>query len=309
LGHLFEIKINRKEGGSPMATPDTAFVRQYKDTITILAQQMDSRLSSTVMVDNDFQGEKKFYEQYASDDLVEIMSQYADTPIQLPDHRRRMITPRYFVGNTLEDPKDALQMLIDPKSTYMQAKQAAVNRKKDDIIIAAFAGTAYTGKDGTTSQSFDSNNQIAVTIGGGGSDVGMNKTKLLNAKRLLDAGEVEKESRYAVHTARQLEDLLNTTEVASADFNTVRALVQGEINTWIGFEWKHTERLLTDGSSDRLCYCYQMKAIQLAIQKDAEGRVDQRPDKNYAWQVYMRICLGATRLEEARIVQIACDES
>lgn len=292
-----------------MSTPDTAFVRQYQDTITILAQQMDSRLSGTVMVDNDFKAEKKFYEQYASEDLVEIMSRYADTPVQLPDQRRRMITPRYFVGNTLEDPKDALQMLIDPKSTYMQSKQMAVNRKKDDIIITAFGGSAFTGKDGTTTQAFDANNQIAVTFGGGGSDVGMTKGKILRAKKLLDAAEVEKEDRYATHTARQLEDLLNTTEVASSDFNTVKALVQGEIPTWIGFDWKHTERLLTDGSSDRLCYFYQRKAIQLAICKDAEGRVDQRPDKNYAWQVYMRLCLGATRLEEARIVQVACDES
>ena len=132
-----------------MSTPDTAFVRQYQESITILAQQMTTRLRPAVMVDTNFKGEKKFYEQYASDDLVEIMARYADTPIQLPDHRRRMVTPRYFVGNTLEDPKDALQMLIDPKSTYMQAKQMAAARKVDDIIIAAFDATAYTGKDGT----------------------------------------------------------------------------------------------------------------------------------------------------------------
>jgi hypothetical protein len=45
------------------------------------------------------------------------------------------------------------------------------------------------------------------------------------------------------------------------------------------------------------------------VQKEIEGRVDERADKNYAWQVYMRMCLGSTRLEEARIVQIACVEA
>lgn len=292
-----------------MATPDTAFVKQYQDSITILAQQMNTRLRETVMVDTNFKSEKKFYEQYASDDLVEIVSRYADTPIQLPDHRRRAVVPSFFVGNTLEDPTDAKQMLVDPKSTYMQAKQMAAARKVDDIIIAALGGTALTGKEGTTSQSFDSNNKIAVTLGGGGSDVGMNKTKILRAKRLLDAAEVEKEDRYMAHSARQLEDLLNTTEVASSDFNTVKALVEGTLDTWIGFKWKHTERLLIDGSSDRLCYAYQKKGMQLAIANEAEGRVTERPDKNYAWQVYLRICLGAVRLEEARVVEIACDES
>lgn len=292
-----------------MGTPETAFVKQFQNTITMLVQQFDSRLSDCVMVDMNFNGEKKFYEQYASDELVEIMSRYADTPVQLPDHQRRMITPRYFVGNTLEDPKDALQMLIDPKSAYMQAKQAAVNRKKDDIIISAMGGTAYSGKEGTTSESFDSNYQLAATYGSGASTSGMTKAKVLRAKKLLDAAENEDEDRYAVGTAAQFEDLLNITEVTSSDYNTVKSLVQGEINTWLNFKWKRCERLLTNGSSHRLCYFWQKKAIQMAIQKDTEGRIDQRPDKNYAWQVYIRICLGATRLEEERIVEVACAES
>jgi hypothetical protein len=50
-------------------------------------------------------------------------------------------------------------------------------------------------------------------------------------------------------------------------------------------------------------------ALQLAIQKDIEGRIDERVDKNMAWQVYLRMCMGATRLEENRIIQIACVES
>jgi len=292
-----------------MATPDTAFVQQYQDAITMLAQQMNTRLRERVMVDTNFKSEKKFYEQYASDDLVELSTRYQDTPIQLPDHRRRMVTPRYFVGNTLEDPTDAKQMLIDPKSTYMQAKQAAAGRKIDDLIVTTLGGNAFTGKTGSTSQALGSAQQIAVTVGGGGSDVGMNKAKVLNAKRLLDAAEVEEEDRTMGITARQLEDMLNITEVASSDYNVVKALVQGELNTWCGFQWVRTQRFTTDGNSDRLCYAWQKKGLQLAISKEPEGKISERPDKNYAWQVYLRICLGATRLEEARVVEIACDES
>lgn len=291
-----------------MGAPDTSAVRQYQSNLTLLAQQKDSRLSGCVMVDNDFKGEKKFYEQYASDELEEIISRYADTPVQAPDHRRRMVTARYFVGNTLEDPKDALQMIIDPKSTYMQAKQAACNRKKDDVIISAMGGAALTGKEGTTSVPFAVANQVAVTYGSG-SNSGMTKAKVLKAKSLLNEAEVDIEDRYAVLADEQLTDLLNTTEVASKDFNTVQALVEGTIKRWIGFDFVHSERLLTDGSSHRLCYFWQKKAIQLAVQKDAEGRVTERADKNYAWQVYMRIVLGATRLEEARIVEVACAEA
>lgn len=290
-----------------MGAPDTAFVKQYQDSITILAQQRDSRLEGCVRADYNFTGENKFYEQYASDDLVELVGRYEDTPTQTPDHRRRMVSPRYFVGNTLEDPKDALQMLVDPKSTYMQAKKMACNRKKDDIIISALGGTAYTGKTGTTSQA--NTNSIAATFGSGASNSGLTKAKVLRAAKILNAGEVEKEERYLAHSAVQLEDLLNTTEVASSDYNSVKALVQGELNTWVGFMFKHTERLSTNGSGHRLLYAWQKQGVQLAVSKDVEGRVTERPDKNYAWQVYVRLCIAATRLEEARVCEIICAES
>jgi len=283
--------------------PSVAFVKQYQDAITLLAQQAVSRLRPTISVDTNFRGEQKFYDQYNTDDMVEIVSAYADTPVQTPKHARRMVAPRYFVSNTLEDPVDALQMLIDPKSIYMQAKMASAGRKQDDIIIAAMGGTAYIGKTGTTTQALE------LTIASG--SAGMTKAKCIEAKFKLDEGEVEKTDRYMAHAASQLADLLNITEVTSDDYNVVKALVQGEIDTWLGFKWVQTERLVynTSAATERYCYAYHKMAAVLAIQKDVEGRVSERPDKNYAWQVYLRLCMGSTRLEEARIVQISCVET
>ena len=290
-----------------MGAPDTAWVKQYQDTIYLLAQQMDTRLRSAVNVDTNWTGEQKFYDQYNQDVMIELVSRYAHTPVQLPDFRRRVVAPRYFVSATLEDPKDALQTAVDPKSTFMQAKVAAGNRTTDDLIIAAAGGTAYTGKTGTTGVSLAAANKIVYNYLSGGN--GMTKVKCIGAKRILDANEVESTDRFAAVTGEQIADLLNTTEVASSDYNVVKSLVQGEINTWLGFIWIRTERLLTDTSSNRLCYFFQRWALQLAIQKDIEGRVDERADMNFAWQVYLRMCMGATRLEEGRLVQVACTES
>lgn len=286
-----------------MGAPSTAFVRQYQDTITMLAQQADFRFEGTVMVDSNFKGEMKFYDQYSTDDMVELVSRYQDTPVQTPNHDRRKVTPRYFVSNTLEDPTDALQMLVDPKSTYMQAKRASSNRKKDDITISAFGGTSYSGQNGATSNTLAGTSLIAA----GGT--GLTKLKMIQAKVTLDENEVEKEERFLAHSASQLGDLLNTTEVTSSDYNVVKSLVEGSVDTWLGFKMKHTERLLVDGASARLCYAWQKKGIQLAIQKEVEGRVDERTDKNYAWQVYLRMALGSVRLEEERVIQIACVET
>ena len=285
-----------------MSAPSTVFCKQYQDAITMLSQQLDTRMRGAVLVDTNWTGEEKYYDQYNQDSMVEITSRYADTPVQEPDFARRQVVPSYFVSNTLEDPFEALAMLIDPKSTYMQAKVAAANRKIDSVLITAMGGTSKTGKAGGTDTVLPAASKIAVGA------AGLTKAKLIEAKKKLDAEEVDKEDRYCVCSAEQMEDLLNTTEVTSADYNTVKTLVQGELDTWLGFKFLHSEQLAVDGSNDRLCYAFQKKGIQLAIQKEPEGRITERPDKNYAWQVYLRMALGATRLEEVRVIQIACSE-
>ncbi len=284
-----------------MGAPSTAFSKQFTDTFTLLSQQMESRIQPTVLVDSNWKGEQKLYNQYSTDDMVEIMTEFADTPVQSGNHLRRMVSPRYFVSNTLEDPQDALAMLGDPKSTYMQAKLASANRTKDDILISALGATAYIGKSGTDIQ--------ALTLTIVSSSAGLTKTKLLSAKTKLDEGEIPNEDRTMLVKASQIADVLNSTEAASGDFNVVRALVEGSINTWLGFNWVRSERLTANGSSETLCYAYQRTCVQLAIQKDITGRVDERSDKNYAWQVYVKMCMGATRLDEAGVVQIACTET
>jgi Phage capsid protein len=291
-----------------MGSPSTVQVQQYANTIYLLAQQMTTYLRGTVRVDTDWVGNTKFYDQYNQDSMTELITRYATTPVQQPDFRRRAVSPRYFVSATLEDPKDALQMIVDPKSTMFQAKIAAAGRTNDDLIIAAFGGTAYTGQTGSTSVTFPSSNQITASQFPNAGN-GMSKAKMLAAQRILNANEVEVENRYFAHGSAQLEDLLNTTEVTSSDYNVVKSLVQGDLKTWVGFSFVRTERLLTDASSNRDCYAYHEWAMQLGIQKDMEGRLDERIDLNMAWQVYLRMCMNATRLEEARIVQIACTEN
>jgi hypothetical protein len=288
-----------------MGAVTTAFVQQYKDNITQLVQQKTTKLRPTVRVDTDFTGEYKFYDQLGASEMVQKTSRNQDTPSIDPDHKRRRIGKADWLHNVLLDKEDQLSMIVDPKSAYSVSASRAAGRKIDDVIIAAYNATAYTGKTGTTETTFAAANQIAVA------GTGLTKNKLLNAKRLLDNNDVEMEDRFCVATPLQIEDLLKTTEVTSVDYNSVRALVNGEINTWIGFQFVtiSTSRLGTDDSGSRLIYCYHRDAMQLAIQKEPSVRIDERPDKNYLWQVFMSMTIGATRLEEERIVQIACSES
>ena len=104
--------------------------------------------------------------------------------------------------------------------------------------------------------------------------------------------------------------MLNTTEVKSSDFNTVKALAQGQIDSYLGFKFIMSNRLSFDASNtdDRLVFAFTKDAIKLAIGKDVTARIDERADKSYSTQVYYCMSIGATRMEEEKVVQIPCNE-
>ena len=289
-----------------MGEVSTAFVNQFQDMITLLVQQKMSKLRMTVLVDTDFTGEFKFYEQLGATEMEEKTTRHQDTPIIDPDHQRRRLGRRDFIHNTLFDKEDELQMIVDPKSKYAMNAGMAAGRKMDDVIIAAFIATAFAGKSGGTNVSFDSSFKVAVA------GAGLTKNKLIDAKVLLDDEDVEDEDRHLALTPKQVSDLLKTTEATSSDFNTVKALVAGDLNTWVGFLFHRisSKRLpVLSGTSNRGVYAYHRAAMQLGIQREAQVRINERPDKNYATQVWLGMSIGATRLEEERIVEIACSES
>ena len=107
---------------------------------------------------------------------------------------------------------------------------------------------------------------------------------------------------------RQISDLLNITEVTSSDFNTVKALANGEINSFLGFNFIVSNRLALS-STTRSCIAFAQDGIALGIGKDVNARIDERSDKSYATQVYYCTSIGATRMEEAKVVEVQCTES
>jgi hypothetical protein len=103
--------------------------------------------------------------------------------------------------------------------------------------------------------------------------------------------------------------LLRTTEITSADYNSVKALVDGSVNTFMGFKFRKTQLLpLTVSTDVRLCYVYVKSGIVLA-ERGLKTHMDIRTDLSHSLQIRSVASLGATRLEEKKVVEIACDES
>ena len=280
----------------------TAFVQQYSANVQMLSQQMGSRLRDAVRVEN-IVGKNAFFDQVGQATAQKRTTRHADTPqIDTPHARRRVSLVDYEYADLIDD-QDKVRMLIDPTSSYAMAAAAAMGRAMDDEIIDAAFGTSFTGETGSTSVTFPAAQTVVTNTSG------MTIDKLRAAKRVLDSNDVDPSiPRYVAVGPQQIEDLLGTTAVTSSDFNSVKALVQGEIDTFMGFRFIMTNRLPIDGNNVRDCFAWAEDGLALGIGKDIMARIDERAHKGYATQVYYCMSVGASRMEEAKVVKIECDE-
>ena len=277
----------------------TAFVQQYSANIQMLSQQMGSLLRDKVRVES-IVGKNAFFDQVGSVTAQLRTSRHADTPQSDTPHSRRRVSLADYEFADLIDQQDKVRLLIDPTSSYAQAAAMAMGRAMDDVIISAALGTASTGETGTGTETV----QTGVVKGTSGLTV----AKLISAKDLLDKADVDPSiPRHIIVGPEQLGNLLGDSEVTSSDFNTVKALVRGELDSYLGFKFTVSNRLPKTGN-DRTCIAYAQDGLLLGIGKDISARIDERADKSYATQVYYCQTIGATRMESAKVVPIVAIE-
>jgi hypothetical protein len=187
---------------------------------------------------------------------------------------------------------------FDERQELVQVVAAAMGRRQDQLILDALA-----------------NSSTSLTVGNdiGGSDTNLNVAKLRAAKRLLDKGNVPPEGRHIVIHANGLDSLLSETAVTSSDFNTVKALVQGEINTFLGFTFHtigdRTEGgLAIDGSLDRVCFAFHKDAIGYGEGIAMRSEINYIPEKT-SWLVNEVFSAGAIAIDAGGIVAITCRET
>jgi hypothetical protein len=280
----------------------TAFVEQYSSNIQMLSQQKGSLLRDKVRLES-VVGKNAFFDQVGSVTATVRSSRHSDTPQADTPHSRRRVTLVDYEFADLIDDLDKVRMLADPTSSYAMAAAYAMGRAMDDNIIAAATGTANTGVAGGTSTALPGS-QIIAEAGTGRFTI----AKLRQAKEILDLADVDPSlPRHIVVGPKQITDLLGTTEVTSSDFNTVKALASGDINSFLGFNFIVSNRLAA-ATNIRDCIAFVNDGIALAVGKDVTARIDERADKGYATQVYYSAAFGATRMEENKVVKIQAYE-
>jgi hypothetical protein len=282
-----------------------ARIQGFKQGVDILSQQKGTRLQGAVRVE--MQSSKQdHYDQISATAAVQRTVRHGDTPIVHTPHSRRAVTMTDWEWADLVDRQDRLRILNDPTNAYSINAGHAMGRVKDTLILEAAGGLAKTGEGGGSTQAFDTNNSIAA----GGT--GLTVTKLVDAKHILDLNNTDPEPTFMVVTANQLNDLLNENEIQSADYNTVKALVNGEVNTFMGFNFIMVDAaLVPQVGGDRACYFWRRSGMLLSIGEGESGssaRITERADKGYSTQVYYSASYGSVRMEEAKVGRVLCQE-
>ena len=279
----------------------------------IMAQQIDHRLAGYYISDT-VVGNSKRYSQMGSQSYA--MSQKTaraawTEPSDVPTAIRWVLPTGYQKATWIdEDDAALLGSLPDPQNQVAMNHAIAVNRLKDQLIINNLVGINYTGASAQTATALPALQQVGVQFPAT-TNTGMTLAKILEALFVLDSNDVPEMDRVMVYAAKQLYDLLlNVDQVDSVLYNDVRALMKGRFDEFAGFRWIRTQLLPTIGTpSIRSCIAYQKKFALLGELKGMSTKIDILPQQSHAIQVRTTYTANATRLEEAGVVVIACDET
>jgi len=251
-------------------------------------------------------------------EFVERNTPYSDTQLTELEHTQRWITGREYDCAILIDRLDTLKMIYEPTSPYVARMQEAAMRKMDEIIMSRFFSVSKTGKDGTESTSFPS--QDTIVHGG----TRMSVAKLRAARKLLKKRHVDLRTLrpHIGVTSEQIDDLLGEVAVGSTDFNAVKPLVDGEVSMFMGFTFVPYEdngnsqngrgiptSTVAGPATIRNCPVWVRDGMHFGDWEGLSIMINPRPDKNNIKQAHATFTAGAERMEEGRVLQLQCVES
>lgn len=184
---------------------------------------------------------------------------------------------------------------FDERRELVEVVSGAIGRRMDQLVIDALnaSSTSLT---------------VATTIGGAGTN--MNIEKLIETKKLMDTNNVPSEGRTMIIHANNLAGMLGETEITSADFATVKALVSGEVDTFMGFKFVTLGDRDEGGlplPSTRTCFAFHRDAVGMGIGMNQRSEINYVAEKT-SFLVSSMFSAGAIAIDDEGIVKISCTE-
>ena len=266
------------------------------------AQQMSARFDAWVE-DISFSGERKRFDRLQKQSSHLRTTRKAPTPnTDVSTDSRWCYRATYDLSNTLaEEDARNLAPLVLPTSDYVKSHAAAFHRDCDLVAYNAALGNVMTGEAGATTSALPAGQQIAA----GGT--GLTIAKLRTALEILNGADLEDGAMRLITVApQQITNLLATTEVTSADYNSVKALSEGKVDTFMGFKFVISNQL-TKVSTTRSLAAWVKGAIK-RCKGDMRTSIDRLPAQSNATQIFSSWDISACRVYDEGVVQIDVTE-
>ena len=211
-------------------------------------------------------------------------------------------TMENYIAAEYSDIFDQAKVNFDERQELAQVVGKAIARREDQIIIDVMEAAS----PGSTIA-----NTVVTSGSAGASD--LNIGKIIAAKKALDAANVPPTDRHAVIHANSLAGLLGDERAISGDFQNIKALVAGELNTMMGFQFhivgdRDEGGLAIDGSNDRNTFFYHRSAIGCGVGIPPKVEVNYVPEKT-SFLVSAMYSAGAVAIDTAGLIKVTCRES
>jgi hypothetical protein len=291
------------------------YYTEFSRNIDHLLQQKNSRFSDKVNTGNHSGDKASPVDQVGKAEMNDVTSRFAAMPrIDLPASRR-WVFPTSSDFPQMLDTFDALKLLTDPKSKYVEAAVMAANRRKDRHVISAFFADAKTGVNAGDTEQFGTTVTTSagqnVAVGTGGAASNMNVAKLIEGVRRLQEAQVDVDAEpvYCAITSKQHAALLADIQVIGREFGNPVFSTDKLLQSWWVVRFVHTE-LLSTGTDDaagtsRMCPMWVPNGMHLGSWQSVVTDISQRKDiQGLPWQAYLMMTMGATRLEKERVIRI-----
>ena len=273
-----------------------AFVTLF-DAEVKQAYQADAVLRNTVRLRTGVTAATHKFPKIGSGIATVRVPQTDVSPLNV-SYSQATVTLSDYIAAEYSDIFNQAKVNFDERAELVQVVGKAIGRRADQLIIDALAGSSTS---------------LTVSNDIGGTDTNLNVAKLRQAKSLLDTANVPMGDRFILIHAANLQSLLSETAVTSTDFNTVKALVQGELDTFLGFKFitigDRSEGGLTGGGSgaDRKVWAWHKTAVGMAEGMGIRSEINYIPEKT-SWLVASMLSAGAVAIDAGGIVEITCRE-
>lgn len=304
------------------------FTTQFDKNWRFTAGQRHARLMGKCVMETGCTGEAKTHNQVGDINSRETTgTRYQSIGLRDLPTGKRWIRPRQFTADSAEDKWDERGLLptIAPRGKHTMAHARAYGRDLDDVFIESLGGTAYTGAQGVTATPLPSGQKVAkdFVLSGSAADSSLIPIKVIEALKILadndviDDDELSEEQELHGIMSPTLEASLRNfisagtgTNLFSKDYMPPILDARGRIKRWLGINWTVSTRPGLIDSTDvsiHYAYVWVKSGVQVDIWEGMTSTVDRLPQSNNAVLFLSQYSMGGTRLEEEKVVQIACE--